>query len=96
MAEVNTAPTARNATYEVNRDSSIRIDLRALIADAEGDALTLMVTNPAKGTLTKNADGTYTYKPNRGYTGADSFNYTVSDGKTSTTAKITLQVRGGC
>ncbi|WP_374663339.1 tandem-95 repeat protein [Ramlibacter sp.] len=93
VAEANTAPTARNASYEVDRDSSIRIDLRALIADAEGDVLTLMVSNPAKGTLTKNADGTYTYKPNRGYTGTDTFSYTVSDGRTSTAAKVSLQVR---
>jgi Cadherin-like domain len=57
--------------------------------------LTLMVSCPKNGTLTKNSDGTYTYRPDRGYTGADSFGYTVSDGKASSTATVSLQVQRG-
>ena len=53
---------------------------------------TITVTNPAKGTLTKNSDGTYTYKPNNNYTGTDSFNYTVSDGQYTDTAKVLINV----
>ncbi len=71
---------------------SIKIDLRSLASDVDGDCLTITLTNPAKGTLTKNADGTYTYKPNKGYTGNDSFSYTVSDGKLTATGAISLQV----
>lgn len=77
----------------MQKDGSIKIDLRALTSDVDGDCLTLCVNNPGKGTLTKNADGTYTYKPRKGYTGADSFSYTVSDGKLAATGTISLNVR---
>jgi VCBS repeat-containing protein len=89
---VNDAPVASNASYTVKKDGSIKIDLRSLVSDVDGDCLTITLTNPAKGTLTKNADGTYTYKPNKGYTGNDSFSYTVSDGKLTATGSISLKV----
>jgi Bacterial Ig domain len=77
---VNDAPVANNAAYTLQKDGSIKIDLRSLTSDVDGDCLTIAITNPGKGTLTKNADGTYTYRPRPGYSGADSFSYTVSDG----------------
>jgi VCBS repeat-containing protein len=89
---VNDAPVASNASYTVKKDGSIKIDLRRLASDVDGDTLTITLTNPAKGTLTKNADGSYTYKPNKGYTGNDSFSYTVSDGKLTATGSISLKV----
>jgi VCBS repeat-containing protein len=89
---VNDAPIASNASYTVKKDGSVKIDLRSLASDVDGDTLTITLTNPTKGTLTKNADGTYTYKPNKGYTGNDSFSYTVSDGKLTATGTISLKV----
>ncbi len=89
---LNDAPVASNASYTVKKDGSIKIALRSLASDVDGDTLTITLSNPAKGTLTKNADGTYTYKPNKGYTGNDSFSYTVSDGKLTATGSISLQV----
>lgn len=86
-----------------HKDGSIKIDLRGLSSDVDGDCLTITVGNTAKGKLTKNSDGTYTYKPNNGYVGLDSFSYTVSDGKLSSTGTISLNVGqaannggGGC
>ena len=90
---VNDAPVANNAAYTLQKDGSIKIDLRGLTSDVDGDCLTLCVNNPGKGTLTKNADGSYTYRPRQGYTGADSFSYTVSDGKLTSTGSISLNVR---
>jgi large repetitive protein len=89
---VNDAPVAANASYTLQKDGSITIDLRTLASDVDGDTLTITLTNPTKGTLTKNANGTYTYKPNKGYTGNDSFSYTVSDGKLTATGSINLKV----
>ena len=89
---VNDAPAAQNASYTLAKDGTVKIDLRTLVSDVDGDALTITLTNPTKGALTKNTDGTYTYKPNKGYTGTDSFNYTVSDGKLSTVGSISLTV----
>ncbi|MGZ3757715.1 MAG: CshA/CshB family fibrillar adhesin-related protein [Mucilaginibacter sp.] len=53
-----------------------------------------IVTAPAHGTTTINADGTITYTPNNNYVGLDSFTYTVKDafGTTSNVATVTLSV----
>jgi VCBS repeat-containing protein len=92
---VNDAPKAQNASYTVNKDGSIKIDLRGLTSDVDDDCLDICVTNPGKGTLSKNRDGTYTYTPRRGYTGVDSFSYTVSDGRLSASGTINLNVGQG-
>lgn len=63
-----------------------------MVSDADYDSITLTVAKSAHGTLAKNKDGTYTYTPDKNYTGNDSFSYTVSDGKTTTTALISLVV----
>jgi hypothetical protein len=63
--------------------------------------LTLNFANPKRGKLSKNADAspepsrrsTYTYTPKREFSGSDTFSYTVSDGKLSATANITLTVQ---
>ena len=45
-------------------------------SDAEGDSLSAMVvTGPAHGSLTLNADGSLSYTPDANYHGADSFTY---------------------
>ena len=52
-----------------------------------------VVTGPAHGTLTLNANGSFTYKPAAGYSGTDSFTYMASDGLfTSAPATVTLTV----
>jgi len=92
VQKVNRAPTAQNASFQVQKDGSVRIDFDGLVDDPDGDALTLSLTNPSKGTLTRNRDGSYTYKPKAGFTGTDGFAYSVSDGKLSASATITLAV----
>ena len=89
---VNDAPQAQNATYTVASNGTVRIDFGGLVADVDGDALALSFCNPSKGMLSKNSDGTWTYTPKRNASGMDSFTYTVSDGITSTTATITLNI----
>ena len=49
--------------------------------DADGDPLTAtLVSGPANGTLTLNADGSFVYTPNANFNGTDTFTYSVSDG----------------
>ena len=63
--------------------------------DADGDALTLaVVTPPAHGTVTVQADGDYTYTPDPDYAGPDSFTYQACDpaGACSAPATVTVDV----
>ena len=50
-------------------------------SDVDGDALTaVLVSGPANGTLTLNADGSFTYTPDANFNGTDSFTYKANDG----------------
>jgi len=90
---VNDAPIAKNATFTVQRNGSVRIDFSQLVSDVDGDILSLIPDCPSKGTLSKNSDGSYTYTPRRNYTGKDSFTYTVNDGTSCVQATISLVVQ---
>jgi hypothetical protein len=90
---VNDAPIAKNATFTVQRNGSVRIDFSQLVSDVDGDILSLMPDCPNKGTLSKNSDGSYTYTPRRNFTGTDSFTYTVNDGTSCVQATISLVVQ---
>ncbi|OAH84752.1 hypothetical protein AXA70_21080 [Xanthomonas arboricola pv. juglandis] len=92
VQKVNRAPTAQSASFQVQKDGSVRIDFDCLVNDPDGDALTLSLTNPSKGSLTRNRDGSYTYRPKSGFVGTDTFTYSVSDGKLTASASITLVV----
>ncbi|MCI0575212.1 MAG: cadherin-like domain-containing protein, partial [Chloroflexi bacterium] len=49
--------------------------------DPDGDPLTaVLVSGPANGSLTLNADGSFTYQPNPNFNGQDSFTYQATDG----------------
>jgi hypothetical protein len=90
---VNDAPIAKNATFTVQRNGSVRIDFSQLVSDVDGDILSVIADNPSRGTLSKNSDGSYTYTPRRNYTGTDSFSYTVNDGTSRVQATISLVVQ---
>jgi len=51
-----------------------------------------LVSGPAQGSLTLDADGAFTYTPNAGFRGLDSFRYAVSDGVSSSEAEVRLTV----
>lgn len=44
------------------------------------------------GTVVVNSDGTWTFNPLSGYVGDDSFTYTITDGSTTSTATVNLNV----
>src|SRR5262249_33299932 len=64
--------------------------------DAEAQALTaLLVSGPAHGSLTFNADGSFTYTPAPFFFGTDSFTYKANAGlPDSNTATVTINVTG--
>ena len=95
---VNDAPVAVNDSYTVSEDTPLAPDaasgLLANDTDGDGDTLTAaLVTGPARGTLTLNANGSFIYTPNANVNGSDSFAYRASDGtanSNSATVSITI------
>ena len=77
----NHAPVAHSLTDSVLHDGSRVFLLSALATDADGDPLTVqIVTPPAHGTATVQADQSVLYVPAPHFAGPDSFQFTASDG----------------
>lgn len=72
------------------------IDLASGITDANGDALTITVSQPVNGSITDNLDGTYSYKSD-GTAGNEIIAYSVTDGSFTTngTFEINTADAGG-
>ncbi|MBB2494787.1 retention module-containing protein, partial [Aquipseudomonas ullengensis] len=84
---VNDAPVAVTDSISVSEGGTATIlasgatSVLTNDSDAESDPLTAtLVTGPANGTLTLNADGTFSYTHNGSETTTDSFTYKVNDG----------------
>ncbi len=62
-----------------NADGSVGVPTSD--CDPDGDPITVaLVTPPANGNVTLNADGSFTYTPNQGFAGVDRFTYRTIDG----------------
>lgn len=97
VADANDAPVAGNDSYSTDEDRAVTVTAPGVLdddSDADGDPLTaVIVTNPANGSLTLEANGSFTYTPNPGFNGSDSFTYRANDGSASSnTASVTIAV----
>ncbi|MFO0819085.1 MAG: tandem-95 repeat protein [Pirellulales bacterium] len=95
---VNESPVAVNDSANVASGSSVNVNVVANDTDADGtiDGSTItIVTNPANGVATPNANGTVTYTPNSGFQGSDSFQYTVRDNAAGTSNAATVNITVG-
>jgi VCBS repeat-containing protein len=94
LTPVNDAPVVADVQATTAEDTALVIALGAYASDVDSATLTTqIVTGPAHGVLTQNADGSYTYTPTANYHGADSFTYQANDGAlNSNTATVTLNV----
>ncbi|HKB04154.1 MAG TPA: Ig-like domain-containing protein [Gemmataceae bacterium] len=95
---VNDTPVAVADSYALDEDTPLTVAAPGVLAndtDIDGDALSAtVVTGPAHGTVTVNADGSFTYTPAANYVGADSFTYRASDpAGAGSTATVSLTVR---
>jgi VCBS repeat-containing protein len=93
---VNIAPQAANDTYNATEDVTLTINAATGVlnndTDADGQPLTAaIVTQPAHGAVTLNADGSFTYVPTANYNGPDSFTYLTNDGITNS-ANATVNI----
>jgi VCBS repeat-containing protein len=95
---VNDAPTGAADDYATDEDTTLSVDAAAGVlandTDLEGDAMSaVLVTGPANGTLTLNADGSFEYVPNANFSGSDTFTYKASDGTTESAEQtVTITV----
>ena len=95
--DVVAPPVAVADSYTATSGVALTIGAPGVLAndtDPNGFALTSqVVTGPAHGTLTLNADGSFTYDATAGYYGPDGFTYQDSDGANlSAPATVTLAV----
>src|ERR1043166_1689778 len=92
---VNDAPVAVNDSYTVNEDTALVIAAAGVLAndsDVDGDSLSaILVSGPAHGTLTLNANGSLRYLAATNYNGPDSFTYKANDG-TADSAPATVSI----
>jgi Tol biopolymer transport system component len=99
QAVSNNVPLARNDTYRVRKNSTLRVGKKQGVLrndrDADSDPLTAAVVSaPQQGTLVLHSNGSFTYRPRRGFKGRDRFTYRASDPTSATaTATVTLNVK---
>jgi large repetitive protein len=98
VSPVADAPVGAADDYSTEEDTPLVVAAAAGVlandSDADGDSLTAaLVSGPANGTLTLNADGGFEYTPNANFNGNDSFVYQASDGTlTSESMTVTIGV----
>jgi len=94
----NTTPVAGNDAYVILEDTPlVMAALDGVLAndsDVDGDALSaVLVSGPAYGSLSLNADGSFTYTPVANFNGSDGFTYKANDGLVdSTVAMVALTI----
>ena len=94
---VTTPPVAANDAYSVSEDTTLNVIAPGLLGndtDADADPLSAeLVSGPAHGTLSLNANGSFVYTPAANYFGADAFTYRANDGTVnSNTATVSINV----
>jgi len=98
LTVTNAAPVAADDSYDdIYEDTLYVKDAPGVLlndTDLNGDPLTaVLLSDPANGTVTLNADGSFTYMPNLNYYGPDSFTYVANDGtEDSEAATVNLYV----
>ncbi|WP_315831151.1 VCBS domain-containing protein [Bradyrhizobium prioriisuperbiae] len=92
----NVAPVAATDSYTVAEDTPLNVPAATGVlandSDVAGGALSaVLVTGPAHGTLTLNADGSFSYQAAANYAGPDSFTYKANDGSLNS-APVTVNL----
>ena len=94
LAAAEVTPIANDDAFTGDAGTSMTGNVLSNDTDANNDSLTaILVSNPANGTLTLNADGSFVYYPNAKFGGTDTFTYVTNDGlQNSNIATVTITV----
>jgi VCBS repeat-containing protein len=97
VRNINDPPVAVADTYTVDEDQTLSVALPGVLGndtDPDGDPLTTrLISGPAHGSLTLNADGSFSYTPAANYNGSDAFVYRAQDATTeSADATVSITV----
>lgn len=93
----NQAPVANADSYSTTAGTTLSVAAPGVLAndnDADANPITaVLVSGPANGALTLNANGSFSYTPAAGFSGSDGFTYKANDGSAdSASASVTLSV----
>src|SRR6185436_5563289 len=96
VTPVNDSPIAAADSLSTEEDTPLTISAPGVLGndtDPDGDTLSAeLVSGPAHGALTLNADGSLTYTPEANFNGEDSFIYKASDGSSTSETTVTITV----
>ncbi len=94
VADAPIAQAYSNSTYTNQVLKVSGSGVLSSVNDPDHDSLTVaLVSGPANGTLTLQADGAFVYTPNAGFQGVDTFRFVASDGTLSSNiATATISV----
>jgi VCBS repeat-containing protein len=97
VARVNQPPVSTGDSYATNENTPLSVASPGILGndtDPDNNPLTAaLVTGPAHGTLSLNANGSFVYTPAQNYYGSDSFTYKPFDGAlygNATTVTLTV------
>jgi VCBS repeat-containing protein len=91
---VNDTPLAVADSYSTDEDTALSGNVLANDSDPDlGDTRTaVLVSGPAHGTLTLNADGSFTYTPAANSSGPESFSYRARDAAGAESPPVTVAI----
>ncbi len=90
----NRAPVAVNDSVQLASKSAVTIAVLANDSDPDGDALSLVsFTQGSKGKVSLGSNGTLRYTPAKSFKSSDQFSYTISDGKLSASATVSISLQ---
>lgn len=92
----NAAPQAVDDQAALGSLAPLAIPVLANDSDPDGDALQIVAFEQgSKGSVSLDASGALLYTPARSFKSSDQFRYTVSDGRLTATATVSVSLQGG-
>lgn len=87
----NQPPKAVNDSSQLSTVTSVNVPVLANDSDPDGDKLSIVAfTQGSKGSVSLNSDGTLRYSPAKSFKSSDQFSYSISDGKSSASATVSV------